>query len=218
MHRKANACYDLSGLNRYVLLKTHKLVLEKTHQMVVPTEWAIRLYQKTVYSLGPSLWQHKISFFWEVFHSHSLSPPNLISLSSLLSIIYPFHSALTSLNVKCLSEGCNTAKLFMPFTYFFLKKWANPGLFLFIFVLFTLKFKCLNWKIQSLDVVLWIRTWGLQDVRRRRIHWAMAAVYLLCCCKGWSNRDVAFGVLAHWYLTILAGAFIVNVFSFLSKS
>ena len=47
----------------------------------------------------------------------------------------------------------------LPQLFLFLKKWANPGLFSFIFVLFTLQFK---WQIQiekSIDNVLgtWTR-------------------------------------------------------------
>ena len=62
----------------------------------------------------------------------------------------------------------------------FLKKWANPGLFLSIFVLFTFQFK---WQIYNLYNINWKKhSWcawdlnpGWQDGRRRRIHWAMAA-------------------------------------------
>ena len=62
----------------------------------------------------------------------------------------------------------------------FFKKWNNPGLFLFIFVLFTLQFK---WQIYNLNNIKWKkRRWCAwdsnperQDVRHRQIHWAMAA-------------------------------------------
>ena len=62
----------------------------------------------------------------------------------------------------------------------FFFKWANPGLFLFIFVLFTFQFK---WQIYNLNNKNWKkRRWcawdsnpGWHDGRRRRIHWAMEA-------------------------------------------
>ena len=62
----------------------------------------------------------------------------------------------------------------------FLKKWPKPGLFLFIFVLFTFQFK---WPIYNLNKInskkhrwcAWDLNPGQQDGRRRQIHWAMAA-------------------------------------------
>ena len=74
------------------------------------------------------------------------------------------------------------------FCQILLKKWANPGLFLYIFVLlvrlgFTFQFK---WQIYNLNNINWKkRRWcawdsnlGRQDGRRRRIHWAIAAPLL----------------------------------------
>ena len=60
----------------------------------------------------------------------------------------------------------------------FFKKWANPDLFLFIFVLFTFQFK---WQIYNLNNINWKKhrwcAWdsnpGQLDGRHRRIHWAM---------------------------------------------
>ena len=61
------------------------------------------------------------------------------------------------------------------------KYWKiNPGLFLFIFVLFAFQLK---WQVYNLNDINWKKhrwcAWdlnpGQQDWRRRRIHWAMAA-------------------------------------------
>ena len=60
----------------------------------------------------------------------------------------------------------------------FLKKWPKPGLFLFIFVLFTFQFK---WPIYNLNKInskkhrwcAWDLNPGQQDGRRRQFHWAM---------------------------------------------
>ena len=53
-----------------------------------------------------------------------------------------------------------------------IKNWANPGLFLFIFVFFTLHISMNWWKHRW---CAWDLNPGWQDGRRRRIHWAMAA-------------------------------------------
>ena len=46
----------------------------------------------------------------------------------------------------------------------FFKKWANPGLFLFIFVLFTFEF---NWQIYSLNYINWKSIDGVLGTRTR---------------------------------------------------
>ena len=51
-------------------------------------------------------------------------------------------------------------------------KWANPGLFLFIFVLFSLQ---IQYKLKKHRWCAWDSNPGLQDGRRRRNHGAMAA-------------------------------------------
>ena len=50
--------------------------------------------------------------------------------------------------------------------------WANPGLFWFIFVLFTSQFQ---FKLKKRSCCAWDSNPGSQDDRRRRIHWAMVA-------------------------------------------
>ena len=52
------------------------------------------------------------------------------------------------------------------------KKWANPGLFLFIFVLFLLQFQ---YKLKKHRWCAWDSNPGPQDGRRRQNHGAMAA-------------------------------------------
>ena len=54
-------------------------------------------------------------------------------------------------------------------------KWANPGLFLFIFVLFSSQFK---YKLKKHRCCAWGSNPGPQDGRCGRIHWAMAALIL----------------------------------------
>ena len=49
------------------------------------------------------------------------------------------------------------------------KKWATPGLFLFIFVIFSIQFQ--SYKLKN----AWDSNLGPQDGRRRRNHGAMAA-------------------------------------------
>ena len=57
----------------------------------------------------------------------------------------------------------------------FFKKWAKPGLFLFIFILFKWQIyhKYYIWK--KCRWCAWDSNLGRQDGRRRQIHWAMAA-------------------------------------------
>ena len=57
---------------------------------------------------------------------------------------------------------CETLGKIVEMILFFKKKWANPGLFLFIFVLFSLQFQ---YKLKkSIDGVLGIRTQGRRMV------------------------------------------------------
>ena len=67
---------------------------------------------------------------------------------------------LPKIAIPCKLEGITPPKGATNFSgdyYLFVKKWANPGLFLFIFVLF-LQFQ---YKLKkSVDGVLGIRTWG----------------------------------------------------------
>ena len=58
----------------------------------------------------------------------------------------------------------------MQFIHYFFK-WANPGFFLFIFVLFSSQLHE-NWK--KCRWCAWDSNWWLQDGRRRRNHGAMA--------------------------------------------
>ena len=84
----------------------------------------------------------------------------------------------------------------------FFKKWANPSLFLFIFVHFTFE---INWQIYSLNYNNWKKhrwcTWdsnpGRQDGRLRQIHWTMAAPltllsYWLETCLCYYSRVVIY--------------------------
>ena len=70
-------------------------------------------------------------------------------------------------------------------------KWANPGLFLLIFVLFTFQFK---WQIYNLNKLkkhrccAWDSNPEPQDGMCRRIHWAMAAPQLTIFI-GWISID-----------------------------
>ena len=75
--------------------------------------------------------------------------------------------------------GTSTRRTFFQCSIGFFK-WANPGLFLFIFVLFTFQLKLqiynlnfINWKKRRWCA--WKSNLGQQDGRRRQIHWAMAA-------------------------------------------
>ena len=83
-------------------------------------------------------------------------------------------------------------------TIYLFFKWANPGLFLFIFVLFTFQFK---WQIYNLNNINWNKhrwcAWdsnpGWQDGRRRKIHWAIAA-----------PPSTALLIMVRFWFTILA--------------
>ena len=61
----------------------------------------------------------------------------------------------------------------------FKKKWANPGLFLFIFVLFSLQFK--SYKLKKLRWSAWDLNLQLQDGRYRQNHGAMAIIGQCYC-------------------------------------
>ena len=84
-------------------------------------------------------------------------------------------------------------------------KWANPGLFLFIVLLFTFQFK---WQIYKLNNLNWKKCgWcaggsilGRQDGRRRRIHWAIAASLKILLNKKYTPFCWWASVLAvFWY-------------------
>ena len=60
----------------------------------------------------------------------------------------------------------------------FLFKRAKPGLFLFIFVLFTLQFK---WQINLKSVDAWDSNPAPQNGRRWQFHWAALNTVLLLC-------------------------------------
>ena len=63
------------------------------------------------------------------------------------------------------------------------KMWAKHGLFLFIFVSFSLQWQIdSEWKKRRWCA--WDSNAGLLDGRCRRIHWAMAAPFLLKCFNG----------------------------------
>ena len=76
---------------------------------------------------------------------------------------------------------------YLPNKRFFFKKWANPGLFLFIFVLFSSQFKC---KLKKHRCCAWGSNPGLENIIHRQIHWA----------NGGSNQTKKLPVLLEYIL------------------
>ena len=89
---------------------------------------------------------------------------------------WPFITFCWSLDFPPKNTNPRIAEIFRWATYTYHRqsffKWANPGLFLFIFVFSTL-YNSINWWKH------WWCAWDLnprqQDGRHRQIHWAMAA-------------------------------------------
>ena len=72
----------------------------------------------------------------------------------------------------------------------FLKIWANPGLFSFIFVPFTSQ---INYKLKKRWWSAWDSNPGPQDGRRRRNHGAMAATHR------WNVRPHNYQLNSSWF-------------------
>ena len=72
---------------------------------------------------------------------------------------------------------------FLLSSCFFKKRWAYPGLFSFIFVLFSPQFK---YKLKMRWFCVWRSNPGPQDGRRIRINWTMESSFLQFVCM-WTN-------------------------------
>ena len=106
--------------------------------------------------------------FWTDVPHHR---PDLWCASRQLPEPEHFQRGVLSKSTSDLSSSQSNLEKAREIQIFF-KKWANPGLFLFIFVFPTLHNSINSWKRRW---CAWDSNPGQQDGSRRRIHWAMAA-------------------------------------------
>ena len=112
-------------------------------------------------SLWPLLW-----YIWFLFRLGTIT----ITLSLILSSFFAYVGLFSCSSF--LSFWFMKLSLF-PLNFF---KWANPGLFLFIFVLFWLQFQ---FKLKKARWCAWDSNPGPQDGRRWRNHWASQLFFVL---------------------------------------
>ena len=140
--------FYLGALGRIIKVHRYKYMdrIVWDWNMYLPTCCSHLIYSSWV--VNYNLWRLCLCYMWQGRHE-----------------IYAYFSTLTLLCLQ-LKLKLSICGIF----YFF--KWANPGLFWFIFVFSTLHKSMHRWKQKW---CVWDWNPGRQDGRRRRIHWAMAA-------------------------------------------